>query len=137
MNKASSTEKEDISALKEQVETLEVRNRKVEESYKKRVDELIKQNGETKRELEYVKDLLSTKERDSENTIAQMGMENEKMKRQIKELNARILTMQYDSNETQHLKERVEELQTRNETIEAQLSDAKVYLVIKKSNSFQ
>ena len=128
MNKASSTEKEDISALKEQVETLEVRNRKVEESYKKRVDELIKQNGETKRELEYVKDLLSTKERDSENTIAQMGMENEKMKRQIKELNARILTMQYDSNETQHLKERVEELQTRNETIEAQLSDAKVYI---------
>jgi len=128
MNKASSTEKEDISALKEQVETLEVRNRKVEESYKKRVDELIKQNGETKRELEYVKDLLSTKERDSENTIAQMGMENEKMKRQIKELNARILTMQYDSNETQHLKERVEDLQTRNETIEAQLSDAKVYI---------
>jgi len=128
MNKASSTEKEDISALKEQVETLEVRNRKVEESYKKRVDELIKQNGDTKRELEYVKDLLSTKERDSENTIAQMGMENEKMKRQIKELNARILTMQYDSNETQHLKERVEELQTRNETIEAQLSDAKVYI---------
>jgi len=132
VNKASSNEKEDINAFKEQIETLEVRNRKTEESYKKRVDELIKQNSDAKRELEYVKGLLSDKERESENTMAQIGMENEKMKRQIKELNAKILTMQYDNNESRLLKDRIEELQIRNETVETQLSDAKVYFAYLK-----
>lgn len=137
VSKANAHDEEEIRLLKEEISILQRQNKSLEESYKKRIEELSKQNSEIKRELENAKSILSTKDIENENTVAKIGLENDKLKKQVKELNAKILTMQYEGNETVHLRERIEELKNRNDNSENELSQAKMRLtnlVVEKEN---
>jgi len=137
VSKANAHDEEEIRLLKEEISILQRQNKSLEESYKKRIEELSKQNSEIKRELENAKSILSTKDIENENTVAKIGLENDKLKKQVKELNAKILTMQYEGNEIVHLRERIEELKNRNDNSENELSQAKMRLtnlVVEKEN---
>jgi len=137
VTKANSHDEDEIRSLKEEISILQRQNKSLEESYKKRIEELSKQNSELKRELENAKSELSTKDIENENTVAKIGLENDRLKKQVKELNAKILTMQYEGNEVVHLRERIEELKSRIEQTETELSQAKMRmtnLVVEKEN---
>ena len=135
VSKANAHDEDEIRSLKEEIAILQRQNKSLEESYKKRIEELSKQNSELKRELENAKSILSTKDIENENTVAKIGLENDKLKKQVKELNAKILTMQYEGNEVVHLRERIDELKNRNDNIDNELSQAKVCKKIFSSNN--
>ncbi len=118
----------EVGELKEHTESLESSYKSREEALEKKIEELIKQNSTTKKELEHEKDALSFKLLESENNLISMNLENEKLKKQIKELNAKLLTKQHESNEMQQLKEKVQELGLENNKLEKQLSNVKVLL---------
>ena len=129
LNRISMNDQEEVRKVKEQLQIIEKKNKTLEEGHKKRVEELSKQNADTKKELEHVKGLMNSKQVENENTLAHVSMENDKLKRQVKEFNAKFLTMQYEGNELEHLRETVKELKARNEYLESENGQLKVYYI--------
>ena len=125
--------KEDNKETLAQVEQMEKKQKGLEETYKKRIEDLTKQNGELKKELEQTKSNLSSSQLDTENELARLGLENESLKKQLKESSGKLLNAKYENKEMEELRRKLVQYENEKEKLDAELMRSKVKLYIRAS----
>lgn len=125
-NGMTKSKEENAQQTLPQIEQMEKKQKALEDTYKKRIDELTKQNGELKKELEQVKSKLSTSQFDTDNELAKLSIENETLKRSMKEANAKLLNVKYDNKEVEEMRRKLVRLEADKEKLDSELAKAKV-----------
>ena len=98
---------------------LERKNRALEEAQNKKGG---KQDKGSKGDSDKVKQL--------EDELAKLGIENEGLKKQLKDVNAKLSNFKYDNKQVEELKKRNQELEHSVKVYEKDLTNAKVIAVI-------
>ena len=118
--------KGDDGSVMNQIEQMEKKQKSLEDTYKKRIEELTKQNSDIKKQLDHSKNAINTSQFDTENELAKLGIENENLKRQVKELGSRSTSSKHDNKEADELRKKLSRLETEKEKADAELVKAKV-----------
>jgi chromosome segregation ATPase len=87
---------------------------------------LTKQNSELKRDLEQGKSVLSSSRFDTENELAKLSIENENLKRQMKDASGKLLNVKYDNKEVEDMRKRLVQLENEKEKLDSELVRAKM-----------
>jgi len=129
-NSSIAKNKEDSNQqMMAQIEQMEKKQKGLEDTYKKRIEELIKQNTDMKRELEQAKSNMSSSQFDTENELAKLSLENESLKRQMKDMSGKLLNVKYDNKEVEEMRRKLVQIEADKDRLDAELVKAKVKLI--------
>lgn len=126
INANNAKSNEDSSQFVGQVELIAMKRKEVEDSLKARIDELTKENGELRMEISGYQNRLSAVRIDHDNEITKLAEENENLKKQNKELSAKLLAAKFDSKELVDLRNRIAQIDSIKKKLEGELVKAKV-----------
>jgi len=126
-NSSIAKNKEDSNQqMMAQIEQMEKKQKGLEDTYKKRIEELIKQNTDMKRELEQAKSNMSSSQFDTENELAKLSLENESLKRQMKDMSGKLLNVKYDNKEVEEMRRKLVQIEADKDRLDAELVKAKM-----------
>jgi len=126
MNNSRAKNNEESSQFMAQIEQMEKKQKGLEESYKKRIEELTQKNADLKKELGQTKNNMNTSQYDTENELAKLSIENESLKKQIKDMNGKLLNSKYDNKEVEDLRKKLNIIESEKEKLDAELYKAKM-----------
>jgi len=126
MNNSRAKNNEESSQFMAQIEQMEKKQKGLEESYKKRIEELTQKNADLKKELGQTKNNMNTSQYDTENELGKLSIENESLKKQIKDMNGKLLNSKYDNKEVEDLRKKLNIIESEKEKLDAELYKAKM-----------
>lgn len=107
------------------IDEVDDKHKKIEESYKKKIEELLRELSQARSEAGKTVNSNMGKKYETDSEIAIMSLENESLKKQMKELTAKIASKKEDNKEGEY-KAKILELEDERVVLENQISKLKV-----------
>ncbi len=126
-NGLNKNKEENNQQILTQLDQMEKKQKSFEETYKNRIEELVQQNASLKKENEKAKSQFSSNQLNVENDLAKLSIENESLKRQVKEMTTKLMNSKNENKDLDEIKRKISQIESEKEKVESELLKTKVF----------